>query len=68
MPQLRGCRLPRLPPPGPKAANPSLPTSRDFPDRAMLFFQDNHDSSPPGDLSRRPPPPEIPRRFPLCWY
>nr|XP_023478935.1 uncharacterized protein LOC111768972 [Equus caballus] len=66
-PRLWGWRLPRLPPPGPGAANPSLPASRDFPDGAMLSFQDNQGSSPPGDLSRRPPP-EIPRRFPPCRY
>ncbi|XP_058412495.1 collagen alpha-1(I) chain-like [Diceros bicornis minor] len=48
-------------------ANPSLPASRDFPDGAMLSFQDDQGSSPPGDPSRRPPP-EIPRRFPPCPY
>nr|XP_011732442.1 uncharacterized protein LOC105477593 [Macaca nemestrina] len=57
----------RLPPPGPRAASPGLPASCDFPDGAMLFFQDNRDSSPPNDLSRRPPP-EIARQFPPCRY
>lgn len=50
-----------------QSRQPSLPASLDFPDGAMLFFQDNQGSSPPGDLSRRPPP-EIPRRFPPRRY
>ncbi|XP_063662425.1 collagen alpha-1(II) chain-like [Pan troglodytes] len=66
-PGLRGRLLRRLPPPGPRAASPGLPASCDFPDGAMLFFQDNRGSSPPSDLSRRPPP-EIARRFPPCRY
>nr|XP_012632669.1 uncharacterized protein LOC105878047 [Microcebus murinus] len=46
-PRQPGRLLRRLPPPGPGACQPSLSASWDFPDGAMLFFQDNQGSSLP---------------------
>lgn len=62
-PQLARPAAPAPATPRTLSRQPQPPAGCDFPDGAMLFFQDNPGSSPLGDLSRRPPP-RIPRRFP----